>query len=685
MNLKRRVIYGIFIIMKRISIFSLIFIFVFLISLLVGVGIFGVAENEVTITQITKINADGERIDYDATYSRDIIINYQFQTAERYFVRVYAKENVTYTLIRTTDYQVVVDGKGEYRVEDNGDLRIDCIACNALGEEIGELSQIIKSDVVAPLMPEIDTDGTMDVSHSVAFSVGYIINPDELSGIDFSRSYYRYEDLDGNEIIGKTIIHQGYDKALVSGINQNGKLIFTIYDKAGNFTVAEKSYTLHYYVNSTAPTITVTPSTEYSPNVMVTLSWPMGVTYKYYKVIANGYELGRKVYTAPFSITQEGRVEVLAYYYENGEETFVSKTITNVDGTAPEVSSIAESIGVKVDLTSNEPVVLSLKPRDLKSGVKRVYLKNFGTEFNFDGFNVYSLGVVERLGTVVVIVVEDFAGNKTEYNYPLNGYDKEKILHYNDIYTDLSENDYDARGWDQVIHEYSRLSFLLSSADSSSGDILSYSKVLDSAIEGKYSVKVTIVDIIDGLNNDFTVNVPINATSIKKGGALKLLVNKIDVSEAEFNEKISIGSTIAKFPHYTGFGFNLSLLDNEDKDVTFYNQINVSLTIPGTGKLAKVYYEKDGILHQLSSSIENNVLTFQAENDGNFYLIVESDFPKEQGKGLNIGGKFYPLNLLLITGGIILGAILLVGILTPILYKVIKNKRDARKKFNYLR
>ena len=50
-----------------------------------------------------------------------------------------------------------------------------------------------------------------------------------------------------------------------------------------------------------------------------------------------------------------------------------------------------------------------------------------------------------------------------------------------------------------------------------------------------------------------------------------------------------------------------------------------------------------------------------------------------------IGDKFYSLELLLITGGIILGAIILVGVLTPLIYKIVKDKKLGRKKFNYLK
>lgn len=671
--------------MKRFITYATIFIFIFALSLGFHVGIVAGAENEITIESITKVNASGASVAYDGDYSRDVTINYSFLSANSFYVKVYKKEGATFNEVGVSATKSVVDGKGTYLVVDSGELRLDCIALDIEGDEIGSLSVQVKSDVVAPLAPSLDVDGAFLESHAEAFNVSYIINYDEISGVDFTRSTYNFKDTEGNEIIEETLVKEGYDKALVRGINQNGTLTFTIYDNAGNFVVISKNYNLHYYVDSTAPNIVVTPSVGYSPNVMVTLSWPQGVNHKYYKIIANGIEQARTPYTVPLSITQEGTVEIRAYYYENGEETYVSKTIDNVDNTPPNSKSIAESIGMKVDLTSNSPATLSLRVLDGKSGVKRVYLKNFGTEFAFSGLNTYSLDVTSRLGLNVTIVAEDFAGNKVEYNYPLNGYDKEKIVYYSNTFKTLEQEAYDAVAWSNLMNEYSRLSNLLSSASSTSGDINAYAKALDNAISGKHEVRVAIVDVIDGLINDFKAEIGVNNSSVKKGGKIDMSVKKIDVNEGELNEKISVGAAIAKFPAYQGYGFNLSLTDREGNAVVLHNQMSVSLTIPGANKLAKVYCEKDGILLQLSSTIENNVLTFQTESQGNFYLIVETDVPKEQVKGLTIGGKFYPMNLLLITGGIMLGAMVLVGIITPIIYKVVKNRKNSRKKFDYLR
>ena len=671
--------------MKKLIAYVTIFIFVFALCLGLSSSLVVSAENEISIESITKVNSEGAVVAYDGEYSRGITVNYVFLSAESFGIKVYKKEGVTFNEMPNSTTKDVVDGKGSYLVSDDGELRIDCIAYDGNGDEIGSLSVQVRSDVTAPVAPTIDVDGVFDASHSESFNVAYVINYDELSGVDFTRSTYTFKDELGNDIIEETLVSEGYDKTLIRGIGQNGVLTFTVYDKAGNFVVASKNYNLHYYVDSTAPTISVTPSVGYSPNVMVTLSWPQGVTHKYYKIIASGVEQARTPYTVPFSITQEGSVEIRAYYYENGEETYVSKFIDNVDKNPPNEKTIEESIGIKVDLTSASPVILSFKGIDGKSGMKRAYLKNFGTEFVNEEGNIYALDVTSRLGFSITIVAEDNAGNKTEFDYTLNGYDKETIIYYANAFKELEELAYDEVAWSNLINAYNLLSNLLSSASSTSGDVSAYAQAVDNAIAGKHEIKMDLVDVIDGLSNDFKAEIGVGESSVRKGGKINVSIKKVDVSEGEFNEKISVGATIAKFPAYQGYGFNLSLTDMDGNAITLYNQMSVSLTIPGVNKLAKVYCENNGVLLQLSSTIENNVLTFQTENYGNFYLIVETDMPKEQGKGLTIGGKFYPMNLLLITGGIMLGSMVLVGILTPIIYKVVKNKKSSRKKFDYLR
>lgn len=670
--------------MRKISLYILIAIFTMLISTMLISGVVSYASEEISVSSITKVNAEGESVPYDESYSRDVSINYSFQGADSFVVKTYVKGVTGFVYSRTSDVIKVVDGKGSYKVLDEGEVRVDCIAKDIAGFEIETKSTVVLSDVTKPSAPQIDIDGAMDETHSTEFSVSYQIGYDALSGVDFSRSTYTYEDSEGN-VIKEGALQASYDKALISGINQNGTLTLMVYDKAGNFVLAKKSYDKHYYVNSSAPTITVTPENGYSKNVMVTINWPVGVSYKYYKVIVDGVEQAKKAYTAPFSLTDEGTVMVLAYYYEGGKESYVTKKITNVDKTGPNDESIRESIRVIVDLRSSTPAKISLRVRDALSGISKVYIKGFGTEFTRTDLNVYEVDATQRLGTTVTIVAVDNAGNQTEFTYSLTGYDRNKIEYYSSTYRSLNVNAYDESAWNALLNAYDRLSNLMTSQNSASGTIQTYAQEVDSAIEGKHQVSVTLKSVIDGLSNDFEGEVAIGATTVKKGGKINLLIDKVSLSEGELTEKMTIGATIAKFPAYEGFAFNIALTDSKGAPITVINQYSVSLTIPGVNKLAKVYYDNGGTITQLSSTIENGIITFNAEGGGNFYFIVEKELEEEQGKGLTIAGKFYPMNLLLIAGGIILGAIILVGVLTPIIYKVVKDKKLSGKKFNYLR
>ena len=303
--------------MKRISVLISIFTLVMLVTAFMAVGVVSYAGEEISVVSITKVNANGEVVSYDGEYSRDITINYNFNNAESFVIKTYVKESGSFVYSRTSDVISVVDGNGSYKVLDEGEVKVECIAKDIAGFEIETISSIVLSDVTKPSEPLIDIDGAMDDTHSTAFSVSYQIGYDGLSGVDFSLSTFTFEDADGN-VIKQGPLTSNYDKALIGGINQNGTLILTVYDKAGNFVVVKKVYDKHYYVNSVAPTITVSPENVYSKNVMVTINWPIGVNYKYYKLVRQGEEGVKKTYTAPFSIDFEENVEVRAYYYDDG-------------------------------------------------------------------------------------------------------------------------------------------------------------------------------------------------------------------------------------------------------------------------------------------------------------------------------------------------------------------------------
>lgn len=684
--------------MKKVGLIISIFICVFILSTLVcGLGLIAHAEDEISLDNMTAVNYKGETIAYNgSSYARDITLNYSFQSAHYYLINVYVKEGASYNLYLTTFKETVVDGKGSYLVNVDGDLMIECVAKNYSEFTIATLSTFILSDVTAPTAPALDADGVMDVAHSAPFSVSYSIAYDNLSGVDFARSFYRYENEEGEAVINNTYLNEsiGYNQSSISDIACNGTLTLTVFDKAGNFVVVNKSYNKHLNVDSSAPRITLSPESGYSQNVMVTITWPEGVSNRYYRLITPQAVGNKRTYTAPFGVTTEdwegglvaeGEVIVRAYYYKDGKETYVDKEITNVDTTPPPVSTVKESIRLTVDLTSDTPAVLSLRAVDAKSGIKKVYLKHFGTEFTLKDRNTYYLDVTNRLGSTVYVVLEDYASNRSEYTYTLTGFDKDRINFYSQKFKSIDPAEYDQFGYNELLIQYERLSNLLSSSSSLSSDILSYSQALDDAILGKYNVSFKLLSTIGGFAADFKFDVPVGATSILKGGRLYFEGSKIDLPQNKLDENVSVVGTISKYRNYDAYPFTLQVKDVNGTILNLQREIKVTLTLPGRDRIAKVYYEENGVITQLSSEINNGQITFITKGTGNFYLIVDKKVEEDKGPGLIIGGLFFPQNVLLIAGGIILGSLILVGVITPIIVKLIKNKKSGKNAFRYFR
>ncbi len=674
--------------MKRVLFIITLSIIVALSACLVASSVVAVAEGEeISVLNIWKKDGLGNTVPYvtsEAKYSRDVVLDYAFNEATHFYVNVFKKVNAEYVFVRTSETKEVVDGRGSYSVVDSGYLRVDCVAKRGV-EDIYTLNSYVLSDLDEPSVPIIDRDGAMDVVHADPFNVTYEVLGDALSGIDYQKSWYKYVDVNGEEVIPQTAIPEGPSVKGVNGINVNGKLIIRLYDNAGNFGEWEKAYSLYNQTDLFKPQITVSPAKEeYAKSFYVTIAWPQGTSQRYYKLQVNGNEQVRQPYTTPIEINTEGEVKVLAFYNVGGVEHYETETVAMVDATPPTSSSIHESIKTTVDLTGERVLTLSVKPFDARSGIKKVYLKNYLSEFTLTDVKTYSLDATERIGTSVTIVAEDYAGNTVEYAYSLSGFDREKIAKYSALYKSLNSDHYDATAWLEVTKAFERLSFLMSSQDSLSSEILVYSQTLEKLVEGKHSVNVKIDEIIDGLSNDFKAEFNQGSTNLKKGGTVNVGVSKVRLNETELQEKFKISSTIAAFPAYQGYAFNLTLKDVNGVSVTVYDYYKVSLSIPAVNKLAKVYGEENGTIKQLSAEIKDGVITFRAKSAGNFYLIVEDEVV-ERGEGLTIGGKFFPLNVLLIAGGIMLGVIVLTAVVTPITVSIIKKKRRSGNAFNYFK
>ncbi len=674
--------------MKRVLLLITLSLILALSACIVVTGTVAVAEGEeISVLNIWKKDELGNTVPYvisEAKYSRDIVLDYSFNEATHFYVNVFKKVNAEYVFLRTSETKEVVDGKGSYSVVDSGYLRVDCVAKNGVND-IYTLNSYVLSDLEAPTTPVIDKEGTMDVVHADPFNVTYEISDDVLSGIDYQKSWYKYVDVNGDDVIPQTAIPEGPSVKGVTGINTNGTLIIRLYDNAGNFGEWEKAYSLYNQTDILKPQITVSPNKdEFSKSFYVTIAWPQGTSQKYYRLQVNGNEQVRQPYTTPIEIDTEGEVTVLAFYNVGGVEHYVTETVNMVDATAPTSSSIHESIKTTIDLMGESTLMLSVKPFDARSGIKRVYLKNYLSEFTLTDVKTYTLDATERIGTSVTIVAEDYAGNSVEYAYSLTGFDREKIVKYSELYSSLNKDAYDATAWIEVTRAFEQLAFLMSSQDSLSSEILVYSQTLEKLVEGKHAVKVTVNEVIDGLTNDFKAEFILGSTNVKKGGTINVGVSKVRLNETELQEKYKIASTIAAFPAYEGYAFNLNLKDVNGVTVTVYDYYKVSLSIPAVNKLAKVYCEDNGTIKQLSAEIKDGVITFRTKATGNFYFIVEDEVV-DRGEGLTIGGKFFPLNVLLIAGGAVLGVIVLTAIVTPLVIHLIKKKKRSGNAFNYFK
>ena len=75
--------------MKKISLYILIAIFTMLISTMLFSGVVSYANEEISVSSITKVNAEGENVPYDESYSWDVSINYSFQNYIIYIITFY--------------------------------------------------------------------------------------------------------------------------------------------------------------------------------------------------------------------------------------------------------------------------------------------------------------------------------------------------------------------------------------------------------------------------------------------------------------------------------------------------------------------------------------------------------------------------------------------------------------------
>ena len=446
------------------------------------------------------------------------------------------------------------------------------------------------------------------------------------------------------------------------------------------FAGVDAAYAKSYSHDANPPAITLSPSGEggFVSSVTVSITWSGENSYKFYSVKSRtGIESGETAYGAPFNITAEGNNEIRAYYYDaEGVKRYVTATVDYVDSTPPPDSAIKESIRCEIDLTSQTPMLLVLRATDALSGIKRIYIKDLGREFYLkDGAD--SLYAVDCTGLAdyVYVVAEDYAGNTCSYGYQLGGYDRTAIRQYSEKFASLSEDSYAGDAWSGILKAYAELSDVLEDPSVSTSVVSAYKRAADDA--ANTDCKVTAVYTSGGTEIPTGINasVPYGYTNLPAGAAITLTVGEC-VSPAASETK----NTAAAASGYLSpvvYGFSLSLTFN-GADVAAYRAVEIGADMPSGADVAKVYYRNsDGVLELLQSEIRDGRLYFYTADFGDFYLVADLEYASgdESGKGLTIGGKFYPADTLWTVGGIIAGAAVLGGVVTVAALLIINKKR----------
>ena len=182
-------------------------------------------------------------------------------------------------------------------------------------------------------------------------------------------------------------------------------LIVTVTDNAGNTTTVKSNKT--YVLNLTAPTLTVTKTSQDSK----------GVTYSY-SVKANGNEnvvvclpdgTNTTASSGTFTLTEAGDYIITV---TDAAGHFVSKTVTvpaTVDGVSPEVCLDAN------DKTATDSITVTVAIGDA-GGVKTATLngKTFATKD--EGNGLYTGSFVVKNGGVYTVTATDPSGNKGSAN-----------------------------------------------------------------------------------------------------------------------------------------------------------------------------------------------------------------------------------------------------------------------------
>lgn len=642
-------------------------------------------KSPLTLTEVTSVDSGNVTVPFNyalGEYGRDVEFDFQ-TTASYYSFVIYKKSSGVYTKIQE-EYGKETDGEFTVIPSQSGVLKLEVSAETEFGVAISTLTYEFKSDNVAPFEPILTSSAAADDMaecefnnyHVAPFNFSYKLNYDNDSGMDFTKSYYKIEDLDGVIITADTLISSGYGKKQIM-IEGNCKVIFCLYDCAGNSSTFSYSYTKHGVPESGVPTITVTPSEGYTKSANVSISWGEGYDdnpygRKYYAIKSPELTPIKTAYVGAFDIKTENAT-VIVYYYEGGTEKTVIRDVTNIDATSPSATMLEESFNVSIDLTKSDCITVSLRALDYGSGIAKVY-DNYGNVYSA-GENGYYTFSLKDLHTFSVIA-EDNVGNKASYGYSNPTLDYATMKEIYAAFDLLSKAAYCESGWNAVLSSVSSLSLYLLDDTATTSKIAELKRAVYAAAEGAITVTTRFSSVPSGLT-EFVIKSGIENTDVLFGDTARFVIGKIIKLDSLVSANKTTATAASGFTNATAYGFTAELQKNDGSGVALGGNIVFGFKVNSPFTDAKVYrLNSDGTLVEVSSLINSDgeISVYTAEL-GEFYVVTELSTTVSDEAGFTVNGVFYSWKVIVITVAVIVAA---GGIVFAAVYFITKFKRSQR-------
>lgn len=435
---------------------------------------------------------------------------------------------------------------------------------------------------------------------------------------------------------------------------------------------------------ASAPFIVVSGAPEsggYVGSVNIAIEWngfePLGYGIRR----ADGAE-SSYAYTGPFEFSSEGSYTIYAYYYEGADVRSVSVNVDYIDSTAPYFSG---EVSMDVDFSMGRGAYIAVTVGDALGGIARVYVSSAEGETLFslvDGStaseetNIYASDCLDAGAEYLYITAEDVAGNTATTGYDMRQLDRAKIREYLSVYAALDAERFTTAGRAELESAFEELESALEAGGTNTSDITAAEQRVARAMGSGVSVVTRYTDTSDGIPSGLSVpDIDISDSGVVIGDDVVLSIGAVtSISQEELDNNLRSVSAISGYRDPIVSAFTLSLTTG-DQNIPLGSPLAVTVNMPSSAAVAKVYIYSGGAMRQLSSSITQGRITFYTSEMGDFYLVGDDERAGgDEEPGLTIGDRFFPASVLWTAGGIVLGVAVIAGV-TAFLILYFRNKK----------